>query len=399
MAGCAGRARGLLRTAAGAACAGAILLAPAGPAPRAADIDGAAPAASAVLPEFAALLADPADIGLNLAYARAAEARGEWRKALATYERILVNHPGNPEALAGLAAVRRRLAPDFTNFTLEAGGGYSSNPLQLPESAGPPESAFGFAELRLRDERRIGGWRWRTQGVTGGVILEDAADALDTFHVGADIGPVLPLTPRIDVRPSVQAAYRALQAGTLYAEVGGAVELEGAFAGALQAVRLGAVYRDYGSAFVSDSGVVIDLAGRFARGALLFERDTLVLRPRLRYSDVGNAAPGPFVPASLAPGEYVEAGGRVDYEVGLNDYVIVGASFTVFHRWFADPVVPGGEDREDTYLAPGAALTLTNIVSDSVDIRFDYVHQYQTSNDPLRDFDADVATARLVVRF
>lgn len=390
------RTRGLLRWAGSLAGACAVLLASTGTGPRAADIGGAPSAAS---PEFAALLADPANVELNLAYARAAEARGEWRKALATYERILVNHPGNAEALAGLAAMRRRIAPDFTNWTLEAGGGYNSNPLQRPDSADPPDSGLGFAELRLRDERRIGDWRWRTQAATGGVVLENAADALNTFYVGANVGPVLPLTPRIDVRPSVQAAYRALQAGTLFTEIGGAVELEGPFAGALQSVRLGAVYRDYGNAFVSDSGLVLDLAGHFAKGGLLLERDTFVLRPRLRYSDVDNAASVPFVPAAFAPGKYFEVGARADYEVALGDAVIVGGNFTVFQRWFADPVVPGGDDREDTFLAPGAALTLTNLVSDSVDIRFDYVHQWQTSNDPLRDFDADVATARLVVRF
>ncbi|HVT56007.1 MAG TPA: tetratricopeptide repeat protein, partial [Xanthobacteraceae bacterium] len=56
-------------------------------------------ASSATADELARLnakiISDPGNIELNLAYARAAEARGDYGKALAAYERVAAMDPGN----------------------------------------------------------------------------------------------------------------------------------------------------------------------------------------------------------------------------------------------------------------------------------------------------------------
>ena len=50
----------------------------------------------------AQIINNPTDIELNLRYARLAEQRGEPRKALAAYERVLIYDPNNVEAKSGL---------------------------------------------------------------------------------------------------------------------------------------------------------------------------------------------------------------------------------------------------------------------------------------------------------
>ena len=81
---------------------------------------------------YAQVLRDPTNSQLNLRYAALAEASGKLRWALAAYERVLVNDPGNVEAQAGLQRVRWRLQPNTTQFTAEVGAIGETNPRYLP---------------------------------------------------------------------------------------------------------------------------------------------------------------------------------------------------------------------------------------------------------------------------
>ncbi|MEW5421083.1 tetratricopeptide repeat protein [Amorphus sp. 3PC139-8] len=346
---------------------------------------------------FERILADPTDVDANLAYARLAERMGERRKALATYERILINDPGNAEARQGLARVRRAIEPAWTNLTVSTGIGYNSNPLQRPDTADRPGSVFGLIDARFRDERPLGWWRWRTE-LFGGGRLYEKTHQMSNGYVGGEIGPLLPVAGRAAVRPIVIAGYRWLDGTDLYGEIGGGVEVEGRFQGALQALRLAAVWRDYGEDWSSDSGPVIDLAGRFSRPALLFDNDALFIRPRVRWSDVGSN-PVSYLPTQFEVGKYWEIGGRIDYRIAWTDVVTTGIGAALYQRWFADPVMSGADDRSDTYFAPGVNVTFSNLLTDSVDLRLDYIYQMQTSNDPSREFDAHLVTGRVVGRF
>jgi len=67
---------------------------------------------------FEQILQDPGNPGLNLRYAPLAIDRGELRKALAAYERILAQDPDNEEAKAGIRRIQRQLEPTLTRATL-----------------------------------------------------------------------------------------------------------------------------------------------------------------------------------------------------------------------------------------------------------------------------------------
>src|SRR5262249_731025 len=76
----------------------------------------------------AQIMNNPTSVELNLRYAEAAEAQGDYGKALAAYERVLDAEPGNGAALRGeLRAAARMLPNTFEMFT-EIGSGYESNP-------------------------------------------------------------------------------------------------------------------------------------------------------------------------------------------------------------------------------------------------------------------------------
>src|SRR5437763_13074835 len=127
------------------------------------------PGASAELARvYAQILRDPTNSQLNLEYAMLAETSGRLRWALAAYERVLVNDPGNLDAQAGLQRVRRRLQPNTTQFVAELGAVGESNPRYLP-SDGRAE-AQALASLAMRDERTLADVRWRTTALAYGLL-------------------------------------------------------------------------------------------------------------------------------------------------------------------------------------------------------------------------------------
>ena len=73
---------------------------------------------------FGQLLAEPGNPSLNLRYAELAMERGETRKALAAYERVLARDPGNRQVIRAYNRVKRRLQPKVTAF-------YALNRLRL----------------------------------------------------------------------------------------------------------------------------------------------------------------------------------------------------------------------------------------------------------------------------
>src|SRR5262245_25252301 len=115
---------------------------------------------------YAQVIRNPTDTELNLRYARLAEERGMVRWALAAYERMLLNDPGNEEVKRGLQRLRRKLQPDTTQFAFETGGIFESNPRYTPNNARSELQIL--SSLGVRDERTLGDLRWRTTGSVAG---------------------------------------------------------------------------------------------------------------------------------------------------------------------------------------------------------------------------------------
>jgi len=67
---------------------------------------------------FDQLLSTPDNPALNLRYAELAMAKGETRKALSAYERVLARDPDNAEVRRAYKKAKRQLQPAVTAFTL-----------------------------------------------------------------------------------------------------------------------------------------------------------------------------------------------------------------------------------------------------------------------------------------
>ena len=152
---------------------------------------------------YAQILKHPENSKLNLEFARAAEAAGKTRWALAAYERVTINDPGNAEGQAGLQRIRRKLQPDSSQVTVELGTAVESNPRYY---IGPTRTELeGLASAALRDERAINGARWRTTGAVAGQIYSQSGD-LNYGYAGLNTGPVLDLFSGISMVPAIGGA-------------------------------------------------------------------------------------------------------------------------------------------------------------------------------------------------
>ena len=71
---------------------------------------------------FRQVLVNPTDTAANIRYAQEAERRGELRKALSAYERIVLNEPNNSQARAEYERIKALLEPAQTRFQIGFGG-------------------------------------------------------------------------------------------------------------------------------------------------------------------------------------------------------------------------------------------------------------------------------------
>ena len=158
----------------------------AGAAPAAAQDDGEYRRA------FEDVMSDPTGPAPNLRYARMAIDRGELRKALAAYERVLGRDPANAEALAGRNRILRQLEPNTTRAVLTVGGRYETNPRHANVTNTHTDDGAYTGRLNVVDERRVFDIRWRTEGDLVGLNHATFRD-IDVGSAGFRTGPVIPL--------------------------------------------------------------------------------------------------------------------------------------------------------------------------------------------------------------
>ena len=340
---------------------------------------------------YAGIIANPADSALNLQYALLAEGRGEYRKALAAYERVLINDPDNEAARRGLQRVRRLIEPAVTSTTFNFGIGADTNPLR--SQSGSDADAYAFGSVRIRDERVAAGHRWRTLfGAYGQGWTHE--DQLNYGNLTAETGPLIDLEGSLlTFRPSVGAGAAMFRGEFYYWDVNAAALLEGHLQGAHQWVRARVGYRQYGESFTADEGAYADLAARLAFADTLHQGDVFAILPRLRWNGIegmpqnGNE--------DFAPGLYVQAGSHFEYTVPLGEAMAAAANFRVHQRWYRDV---GMGSREDFFVSPGAALIFPGLFGVQTDLRIDYRYEHNDSNDDAHDWQNHAVKVGVSVR-
>jgi hypothetical protein len=104
---------------------------------------------------FEELVRNPDDVNANLAYAKALQAQGRAEDAGQIYLKVLTLSPGNPIALAAIAAPAPP-APAQTDYTFRTGGAIETNSARRNPDFKPFFDTLGFAELQVSDLRQVG---------------------------------------------------------------------------------------------------------------------------------------------------------------------------------------------------------------------------------------------------
>ena len=348
---------------------------------------------------YARALADPADSELSLQYALIAEGRHEYRKALSAYERVLLNDPENADAKRGITRVRRIIQPASTQIFAEAGAMWRSNPELV--SSGASQDYVPYAQLRLRDERPIGGVRWRTIGSLYGEYYTEHHN-LNYGNASIETGPLLDLgATMLTLYPSIGVSLSSSDNKLLYDEFNASAMLEGYLNGAYQWARIRTGYRDFASG-TSTSGWYVEGRGQWSFKNVFHDNDLATIAPWLLWSDVGGSVTSfnfnTFSFDTFAPGRYLDGGATLEYSKRLNDMLTLAFSVAVSARHYAVDLAPNGQNRQDYKVSPGATLIFNNAFGPQTDLRLGYRFDRNWSNDDSHRYDAHTVMASVVFR-
>jgi hypothetical protein len=341
------------------------------------------------------IINDPTNIELNLRYARLAEERGEMRKALAAYERVLAYDPNNAEAKKGLEHVRVGILPAVTEIFTEFGAGWDSNPHQVP--AGRKSDVNLFGRVSVRDERAVGDTRWRTTGLFIGNVYKDSGD-LDYGYGSAAVGPVYAVGPSFTMHPAIGGAVSFFDRHFFYSEAFASLLFEGYQDGVVQTYRFRGGYRDFDNFFPASQGFFADATAKFAKPEVLTAGDLFIFSPWVRWSGVGGSflvnTPTLNVSNDVQLGRYGEGGARVEYYLTLAHWLVAGANFSINERVYAKSPLSTGAflKRRDEIYGPGASLIFRNLGTMPGDIRLDYRYERDDSNDPMSSYTDHIVT-------
>lgn len=357
----------------------------------------AAPASADELSDaYEQVMQDPGNTAVNLRYAEIAERVGKDRLALATYERILANDPDNPEAAEGMHRILRKLQPANTRWVASLGAGWESNPANAHDNE--QDSAIILGSVAMRDVRNWGNTGWQTDALAVvDVVAND--DRLNYGFIGAETGPVWNTHSWFTVHPALGVGVSYYDNTTFYTEVFGSTTLEGITMGANQVVRLKVGYRNYSHTFTTDSGYYVHLDSRWSIPHIFGEQDVFMISPWFRWSDIEGGIPV-TASAQAEPGRYAEVGTDFAYYTPISTNLVGGLNVTVSQRNYRDPGLgSGNDDRHDFNVTPGATLIVKHIIWYQSDLRFNYRHRFNDSNDHFRDFNDDIITANIDTRF
>lgn len=361
--------------------------------------------AAAVDPEmrdaYRAILKDPSNPELNFRYARIAERKGLLRRALAAYERVLLNNPENVEAQAGIRRIKYLLEPPYTQVQAIIGARFESNPRLRNSSSGDDLHAGIFdGRLLIRDERRLFGSRWRTNGQVFGNIHAGVRD-IDLGYLSADTGPLLSLGRQWRVRPAFGVAYAALDYRGFFTEVSALLNIEPLHGGAFQRVDIRFSYDFFSGNFDEGrDGLIVEVAPRFVIPNLGREGSSLSVRPSYLYNGaIGREPNDSITSGDLFPERYHQVGVQAEYYVPtLKGKMFAGLTFTGTYRIYDSDVPNEDKTRRDYLIAPGAQLVFPRLFSSRHDLIVSYKYERNLSNAGFENYQNHVVGLRSVWR-
>lgn len=332
---------------------------------------------------YAQIMRSPQSVALNLRYAALAVERGENRKALAAYERVLDADPGNAEAQRGLNRINLDLTPSITRGRVELGVRYETNARQVPTNR--QDDVIGFAKLYVTDERAALGHMWRSD-IDVYADLHADVSSIDYWRAKVHTGPVFDLGSGATLHVAPSGTVSFLDADYFYSEAGLRLVFEQIF-GFLDRLEISGGYRDIDNSFSRTDGVALDITARETFRGVVARSDAFVVQPFFRWRDASGSATNALgLPTSFLMGDYVEGGARLMYFYYLDEGIRLGTRFTAFYRDYTQNITAGTKERHDFYIAPEAEVLFRDHICKGCDIRLRYRYEQNFSNDGTQDF-------------
>lgn len=347
---------------------------------------------------FEDVMLDPSAPGPNFRYARLSIERGELRKALAAYERILSREPNNAEAIAGRARVLRQLEPSTLRATISIGGAYQTNPRHANISNSLTDDYAATARFSISDERPISGIRWRTEGDVVATKYLEFRD-LDVGSAGFRTGPVIPFDNYRRVHVFAGFSYAWLARRTFFGEPTAGLSFELDDAGPFRGMVVRGGYQNLGRHLTTRDGVFVEVFPRFVFTEAVLKEASLSVTPYWRYNGVVGSGPvvEPFgVPF---PARFHQLGIRADYVVRVRDNVAVGVNGSYEYRHYFEQFTVEVNNRRDHVITPGAQLVFFGLAQDHLDITASYNFEHRASNNGVARYNNHIAGLRAQWRF
>lgn len=311
---------------------------------------------------FGQVMARPSDAEVNIRYALEAERRGELRKALAAYERVVLNDPDNTAARADYERLSALVEPPRTRFLAGLGFQYDSN-VTLDKKPRKDDVA-AVATFRIDDDRRLGSQLWRSALQAYGDVHAGSSDT-DFLYGTFLTGPVFILDNGWRLHPALTTEIGALRYDFLFWALGLVAELEMRDTGPLRSVTAGVSYADFARRNDSDvfdtgngrDGAVLGLRALLAWDNVFSGNDSVSLRPGI----VWNGADG-----EGRRFRFLQAGINLAYMIGLGSFdsgsgeLYLAPEITAQYRDYAGREPYRDKDRADWRIAPGAKLIATH---------------------------------------
>jgi hypothetical protein len=348
---------------------------------------------------FDLILQDPANPAHNMRYAALAIERGELRKAMAAYERILARDPNNEEARAGLRRVRLRLEPAITRANVLLGAQYESNARRTTRQGSNTHDATLFARGDVTDDRVIAGTRWRSAADVYGNYHPRFHD-IDYGYVSARSGPVIDLRDDLHVHFFAGGGYSWLTRRTFYGEATAGMNVEFDIFSPLRDLTVRWGYDFVGRTFSSRDATFVEVSSRFQFPDLMMKKAIGIVVPYWRYSGVfGSGSPAFDSRSEPFPARSHQFGARADYFFPVFEWLTVDANFTYEYRYYFETVTDKSKNRRDQLFVPGVQAIVPGLIDGRADILIHYAYEYRSTNDGPQRYQNHIGGLRLLWRF
>ena len=153
---------------------------------------------------FLRLIKNPADLEVNVSYAKLAEKRGHIGRALATYERLALLDPKNKRWKDNIERLRDLARPPETTIAAVFGGRIDTNGPVNADGVGNRAEYNASMVLTLDHKRSVEGLKYQATGL----LFADGNfkfEASDLILVALQVGPLFKISKSWQLRPAILA--------------------------------------------------------------------------------------------------------------------------------------------------------------------------------------------------